>query len=171
VLGESFGMAPNLIAGQNLIVIYGTANRPDDVSTTCRETLAVVSDADERMDLVALCRRHMNAASTEGELAWMRPDQAAWYQAERTRRDEQEQTDQAAREERARFERTVVRQVEQCSLTCKQTGLRCQNRCEGDSGDSTCESRCVEINHACVDRCASVAYEQLDVSPDETQPR
>ena len=150
------------MAGKYLIVIYGTANRTQDVSRICLATVRAVDDTDERMSLISLCRRHMNAASIEGEIAWMDPAIAAWYRDELTRREQAERVAEQRRAERARQERVVVRQTEQCAASCKETGLRCQNRCEGGQN---CEQRCVEINRACVDRCESAAYEQLDLDP------
>jgi hypothetical protein len=41
---------------------------------------------------------------------------------------------------------------------CKERGLTCENDC---NGDQTCENRCVDWNHACLDRCESAAYEKL----------
>lgn len=161
-LQRSFAMAPNAMAGRNLIVIYGTANRPEDVARVCLATTQAIDDADERMNLIALCRQHMNAASLEGEIAWMDRGIAIWYRDELTRREHAEQVAEQQRATRARQERQVVRRVEQCAASCKETGLRCQNRCEGDAN---CEQRCVGINHACLDRCESAAYEELDVDP------
>lgn len=154
-LQESFALAPNAMAGRSLIVIYGTANRRDDLSRVCRATFHAIDRADDRVDVITLCRHHMNAASIDGEIAWMDPQIAAWYRDELTRREDA----QRVADEQARRERRVVRQTEQCAASCKETGLRCQNRC---GGDRSCDQRCVEINHACLDRCESVAYEKLD---------
>jgi hypothetical protein len=157
---QSFGMAPNKLAGRNLIVIYGAANQPQLVAQTCSATVEVLRSDDDKLDLIAMCRTNMNAASPEGEMAWMSPQLVAWYQGENARRMSAQIEAQNQRAERDRYENRVVRQTEQCAASCKETGLRCQNRC--DQGDQQCDNRCVEINHACLDRCESAAYEKLD---------
>jgi hypothetical protein len=157
---ESFAMAPNKVAGRNLIVIYGAANQPDQVGATCAATVDVLRTDDEKLELIAMCRTNMNAASPEGEMAWMSPQLVQWYQGENARRM-QAQIDLAnAQAERNRYEQRVVRQTEQCAARCKEKGLACQNDC--DRGDQVCDNRCVDINHACLDRCESRAYEKLD---------
>ena len=157
---ESFAMAPNKVAGRNLIVIYGAANRPQDVGATCAATVDVLRSDDEKLDLIAMCRQNMNAASPEGEMAWMSPQLVQWYQGENARRMQAQLDAQAAAAERQRYENRVVRQTEQCAARCKEKGLLCQNDCP--RGDQQCDNRCVEINHACLDRCESRAYEKLD---------
>ena len=102
----------------------------------------------------------MNAASPEGEMAWMSPALVQWYQGENARRMQAQIDAEAARAERQRYENRVVRQTEQCAAHCKEKGLECQNDC--DRGDQVCDNRCVEINHACLDKCESHAYEKLD---------
>ncbi|MDX2086850.1 MAG: hypothetical protein SFX73_03320 [Kofleriaceae bacterium] len=158
-LERSFQIAPNKLAGRNLVLVYGAANLPQKVGATCAATVDVMRSSDEKLDLIALCRKNMNAASNEGEMAWMSPELVAWYQAENAARLGAEIDAMNARRERERYEQQVVRETEQCSLSCKESGLRCQNRCDGDR---RCEDRCVEINHACVDRCGSQAYQQLE---------
>ncbi len=157
---ESFQMAPNKMAGRNLIVIYGAANQPQMVGQTCAATVDVLRSDDEKLDLISMCRQNMNAASPEGEMAWMSPQLVDWYQAENARRMQQQIEMANAQAERDRYEQRVVRQSEQCFARCKEKGLECQNDC--DRGDTVCDNRCVQINHACVDRCESKAYEKLD---------
>jgi hypothetical protein len=157
-LQRSFRMAPNEIAGRSLVMVYGAQNRQQDVAATCRATIAVINDSDDRLSLIASCRENMNAASNEGEMSWMSPELVAWYQAENARRLRHQVDIMNAQAERDRQERQAGREIEQCSLSCKENGLRCQNRCDGDRA---CENRCVKINHACVDRCESEYYEAL----------
>jgi hypothetical protein len=155
---RSFAMTPNLLAGSILIPVYGGANDPAKVGATCTRLLDVLTDADERLDTIATCRENMNAVSPAGEMAWMSPALVAWYQGENARRLGAEIDADNARIARDQREQQVVRQTEQCAATCKESGLRCQNRCYNDSD---CEQRCVEINHACLDRCEAEAYEKL----------
>jgi len=157
---ESFAMGPNRMAGRNLIVIYGAANMPQQVGETCNATINVLSSDDDKLDLIAMCRQNMNAASPEGEMAWMSPQLVQWYQGENARRMQAQIDAQNAQAERNRYEQRVVRQTEQCAAHCKEKGLQCQNDC--GRGDQECDNRCVEINHACLDRCESRAYEKLD---------
>ena len=157
-LQRSFALAPNALAGRNLVVVYGAANLPQKVGETCNATIAVMRSDDDKLDLIALCRTNMNAASPDGEMAWMSPDLVAWYQAENARRMGAEIDADNARREQQEHEQRVVRQTEQCAATCKERGLTCQNDC---GGDQACEDRCVEWNHACLDRCESAAYEKL----------
>lgn len=157
---ESFQMGPNKVAGRNLIVIYGAANQPQQVGEICNATINVLRSDDEKLDLIAMCRTNMNAASPEGEMAWMSPQLVQWYQGENARRMQAQIDMENARAERNRYEQRVVRQTEQCAAHCKEKGLECQNDC--GRGDQACDNRCVEINHACLDRCESRAYEKLD---------
>ena len=157
---RSFAIGPNKLAGRNLVAIYGALNDRDKVGQTCNATIAVLRGSDERLDLIAMCRRNMNAATPEGEMQWMSPELVTWYQAENASRLQAEIDADNARRERDRQEQRVVRQTEQCAATCKERGLYCQNRC--DDGDQACDNRCVEANHACLDRCESRAYEKLD---------
>lgn len=157
---RSFQLGPNKLAGQNLVLIYGAANDRDRVGQTCNATIGVLRDSDDKLDLIALCRKNMNAATPEGEMAWMSPELVTWYQGENAARLRAEIDAENARREQERHENRVVRQTEQCAATCKEDGLYCQNEC--DRGDQACDNRCVEINHACLDRCESRAYEKLD---------
>jgi hypothetical protein len=157
---ESFQMAPNKMAGRNLVVIYGATNQPQMVGQVCAATVEVLRSDDEKLDLIAMCRQNMNAASPEGEMAWMSPQLVTWYQSENARRMQQQIDVQNAQAERDRYQQRVVRQTEQCASRCKEKGLECQNDC--DRGDQACDNRCVDINHACLDRCESKAYEKLD---------
>jgi hypothetical protein len=126
----------------------------------CAQTVDIMRTDDDKLSLIALCRSNMNAASPEGEMAWMSPALVQWYQGENARRMQQQIDTQNAQAERDRYENRVVHRMEQCSASCKEDGLRCQNRC--DQGDSVCDNRCVEINHACLDRCEAHAREKLD---------
>ena len=155
---RSFAMAPNKMAGRNLIVIYGAANKQQEVASTCQATFQVLTSDDDRLDLISLCRTNMNALSNEAEMSWMTPEQIAWYQNENARRLSAQIEAQNAAAAREREENRIVRRAEQCFAGCKERGLACQNRCYGDT---ECDNRCVEANHACVDRCEARAKEQL----------
>jgi hypothetical protein len=155
---RSFQLAPNALAGRSLIVIYGGANETLKVGETCNATLPVLPGDDDRLELIALCRKNMNAASKEGEMAWMSPALVQWYQAENARRLGAAVDAIDARAERERQERFVLRESQQCTAACRQGGLLCQNDCYGDG---TCQHRCVQANRACADGCTSRAYQQL----------
>ncbi len=155
---RSFRMAPNKMAGRNLIVIYGAANKQPEVATVCQATFPVLTTDDDRLDLIALCRKNMNGLSNESEMSWMTQEQIAWYQAENARRLNAEIDAYNARVEREREDNRIVRRAEQCFARCKERGLGCQNRCDGDA---RCDDRCVQANHACVDRCEAAAKEEL----------
>ena len=155
---RSFQLGPNALAGRSLIVMYGSWNQAQRVGEVCAATVPVLHSTDDKLSLIALCRRHTNALSNEAEMAWMSPELVAWYQAENARRLGAEIDALRAAREQAAHQRRVVRQNEQCTATCKEEGLRCLNRCYGGL---ECKDRCVGINHACLDRCSSVAYEQL----------
>jgi hypothetical protein len=157
-LEASFALRPTLLAATVLVPVYGQALERDRVVATCRATAGQALSDDERMSLIALCREHMNAATREGETAWMTPELAAWYRDEQAHREHEARVAAAEQAERDRAEQRIVRRMEQCAYQCKEDGLRCQNRCEHDD---TCESRCVEINHACLNRCEAVAHEDL----------
>lgn len=165
-LERSFAMAPNPLAGQHLILIYGGLGQPDRVGATCVATVDVLTDADERLEIIASCRASMNAASVEGELAWMTPEQRTWYQDENARRMEAAIDAANQQREQDRRDQRVVRWMEQCAATCKESGLRCQNRCDGDAA---CDERCVGINRACLDRCEAQAYDALGIDPETGQ--
>lgn len=155
---RSWQMQPNKRAGYVLIGYHGGRNEPQRVGEYCNAMIDIVKTSDERLDVIATCRKHMNAATPEGEMAWMSPELVSWYQAENARRlhAQIEYEQQVAAQQRE--ENRIVRRAEQCSLSCKERGLRCQNRCDGDA---ECDNRCVEINHACVDRCVAEAKEEL----------
>jgi len=156
---RSFQMGPNELAGKVLIEAYGRENRPDLVGPLCAKTVPVMRTSDDKLALIALCRKNMNAISPEGEMAWMSPELVAWYQAENAHRIGAEIEENNARIERQKQERRVVRSMEQCAADCKREGLYCQNDCRHSHA---CENRCVEINRACLDRCESHAHDQLD---------
>jgi len=157
-LKRSFDMAPNELAAKNLVLVYGAANKPDEVGRICAATAPTIRIDDDKLAFIEHCRKNMNAITPEGEMAWMSSELVAWYQAENARRLGAEIEAEQARERRQQEEQRVVRQTEQCAATCKEDGLTCQNDCYGDK---ECEDRCVEINHACLDRCESSAYEKL----------
>lgn len=156
---RSFVMGPNELAGKVLIEANARNNRPDLVGSLCAKTVPVVRGDDEKLKLIALCRKSMNALSPEGEMAWMSPELVAWYQDANARHIHAEIAENNARAERQQKERRVVRGMEQCSASCKEQGLYCQNDCHHDRA---CENRCVDINHACLDRCESRADDRLD---------
>ncbi|MDI1444019.1 hypothetical protein [Polyangium sp. 6x1] len=155
---RSFEMGPNEIAGKALIEAYGQQNRPDLVGPVCAKTVPVLHNDDDKLAMIATCRKNMNALSPEGEMAWMSPELVTWYQAENERRLGAQVEANNARIERQKQEQHVVRDMEQCAANCKREGLYCQNRCRHDNA---CENRCVEINHACLDRCESEAHDKL----------
>lgn len=155
---RSFAIAPTKHAGLVLVGYHGSRNEPHEVGRLCTAIVDAVSASSDKLSVIAECRRNMNAATPAGEMAWMSPELVTWYQAENARRLEAqiEYENQLAAQQRE--ENRIVRRTEQCALDCKERGLRCQNRCHGDVD---CENRCVEINHACVDRCESAAKEEL----------
>jgi hypothetical protein len=155
---RSWQMAPNKRAGYVLIGYHGSRNEPQRVSEYCNAMVELMTGSDDRLDLIATCRKQMNAATPEGEMAWMSPELVTWYQTENARRLEAQIDYQNQLAAQQREENRVVRRAESCSLGCKERGLRCQNDCEGDQA---CENRCVEINHACVDRCVVHAKAEL----------
>jgi hypothetical protein len=158
-LERSFALGPNQTAALVLVDVYGGANRPDRVGPICARMVPALRDDDDKLDFIARCRRNMNALSPEGEMAWMSPELIAWYQGENARRLGAEIDAENARAERERYEQSVVRSMEQCSATCKEQGLYCQNDCP--RYDQQCDDNCVEINHACLDRCEARARQQL----------
>lgn len=155
---RSFDLGPNKRAGLVLVGYHGARNEPQEVGRLCNLTVDAVTSSDDKLQVIGECRKNMNAATPEGEMAWMSPELVTWYQAENARRLEAQIEYENQLAAQRREENRVVRQTEQCALDCKERGLRCQNRCHGDT---ECENRCVEINHACVDRCEAAAKEQL----------
>ena len=158
-LERSVAMGPNQLAGEVLVDVYGAANRPERVGPICAAMVPALRDDDDKLSFIARCRRNMNALSNEGEMAWMSPELITWYQAENARRLGAEIDAMNARAERDRYEQSVVRSMEQCTASCKEQGLYCQNDCP--RYDQQCDSNCVEINHACLDRCEARARQQL----------
>lgn len=156
---RSFEMGPNELAGTMLIDAYGQGSRPDLVGPLCAKTVPVIRSDDDKLAMIARCRKRMNALSPEGEMVWMSPELVAWYQAENARRIGAEIDADNARSKRQKQERHVVRGMEECAATCKKEGLYCQNDCHRDH---VCEERCVGINHACLDRCEAHANDRLD---------
>ncbi|WP_205633806.1 hypothetical protein [Labilithrix luteola] len=156
---RSFAMGPNELAGTALIDHYSQANRPDLAGEVCAKTVPALRTTDAKLEMIARCRKRMNAISPEGEMAWMSPELVDWYQTENARRLGAAVEADNARAERQRQEQRVVRGMEQCSASCKERGLYCQNNCRHDP---LCDQRCVEINRACLDRCESKAYDSLD---------
>ncbi len=149
-LERSFATAPNELAGEALVLVYGRRAETASVGRICGPLCESIGDANSRMRMIDLCRQNTNATSVEGETAWMSPRLMEWYREEtRQRLEEQAQNEQRQAEE-ARRERILFRQAEQCAADCKQRALHCQNRCRGNL---ECENRCVDINNACVDGC------------------
>jgi hypothetical protein len=157
-LNRSFEAGPNELAGTMLIDAASQQNRPDLVGPLCAKTVPAVRTDDGKLALIARCRKRMNALSVEGEMVWMSPELVAWYQGENASRLHAQVDADNARIERKREEQSVVHRMEQCSASCKEQGLYCQNDCRRDR---VCENRCVEINHACLDRCESRAHDAL----------
>ena len=157
-LNRSFEVGPNELAGTMLIDAAGQQNRPDLVGPLCARTVPAVRTDEGKLALIARCRKRMNALSVEGEMVWMSPELVAWYQGENANRLHAVVDADNARIERKRQEQSVVHGMEQCSASCKEQGLYCQNDCRRDH---KCENRCVEINHACLDSCESRAHEAL----------
>lgn len=155
---RSFAIAPNYLAGINLIVVYGRANRADLVGPTCAATVEVLTSADDKLAVIQLCRTNMNAVSNEGEMAWMSPELIEWYQAENAARLQADVDVMVAQRQRDEKEAQVVRDAEQCGGRCEQRSLTCQNRCYDDAD---CEERCVGIEQSCRDVCVSEAHEEL----------
>jgi len=156
---RSFEMGPNELAGTTLIDSYTQVNRPDLAGPVCARTVPILRTSDEKLALIARCRKGMNALSPEGEMAWMTPEVRGWYQAETARRADNAIDAAKARSSRAKQETRAVRGMQQCAATCREEGLYCQNRCYRDD---VCERRCVGINKACLDRCESRAHDALD---------
>lgn len=157
-LNRSFEAGPNELAGSMLIDVASKQNRPDLVGSLCARTVPVVPTDEGKLALIARCRKRMNALSSEGEMVWMSPELIDWYQGANASRMHAQIDADNARVERQRQEQSVVRRMEQCSASCKEQGLYCQNSCRRDR---VCENRCVEINHACLDRCESQAHDAL----------
>jgi tetratricopeptide (TPR) repeat protein len=156
---RSFALEPNLVAGKILIMVYGDSRELPRFSATCRATCDAALSDQERLDVIALCRQHSNAASERGEVAWMTPAQLSWY-GDAQARQEAEAEQQARRQARQqRREDWAVRQMQQCSASCKIDGLRCQRRCGNVAGP--CDDSCVESNHACLDQCEAAANQSL----------
>jgi len=77
-LERSFALGPNQTAGAVLVDVYGSANRPERVAPICAQLVPTLRSDDDKLDLIARCRRSMNALSPEGEMAWMSPELVAW---------------------------------------------------------------------------------------------
>lgn len=156
---RSDAMHPNLMAGQNLVVIWGQANKPDQVAAVCKSTVFELATGDEQYEFISLCIENMNAISEQAALAWAAPEVVTFYQEERARRQAEAAEQQAAAERAERHERRVERQVDVCIADCKQRGYRCLNKCHGDA---SCEANCESSYQACLEVCDASAREALD---------
>jgi tetratricopeptide (TPR) repeat protein len=155
---RSMAVGPNLTAARNLILIWGTASKPDRVGEVCAATVPELAEVDDAYLLITECMQHMNALSDDAALAWASPDIVAWYRDERDRRQQAYAAELRARQRQDAREQEVVRETEICAADCQERGLRCQNKCYDDAD---CEERCVGIFEACKDRCVSDAYRKL----------
>jgi hypothetical protein len=160
---ESMRLEPNFIAAGNMVIVYGTANKPDQVGETCATTvphLARKGDVDELYRFIELCAENMNALDDASAMSWADQPTRDFHAAERARR----QRESAGRIEAAQAQRDrenqVMHEMEICTSSCReQTGL-----CQADCGrDRVCRNDCVTANNACVDRCGAAAKRELGV--------
>jgi hypothetical protein len=155
---RSMELGPNLMAAQNLAVIYGAANLPGKVAEVCSQAVPIVVDPGDRYTLIERCNTNMNALSEESAMAWATPEVVSWYRQERQHRQEVAAAEADRQAQRQAYENQVVRQAHACADRCNQRGYRCENRCHGDTA---CENRCVDADHSCVDACAQDGNGQL----------
>jgi len=148
---RSMELGPNLMAAQNLAIVYGAANLPAKVGEVCGETVPIVVDPDDRYTLIERCNKNMNALSEESAMTWASPEVVAWYRQERQRRRDAAAAEAQRQADREVYENQVVRQAHACADRCNQRGYLCENRCHGDQD---CDDRCIAADHACVDACA-----------------
>jgi tetratricopeptide (TPR) repeat protein len=155
---RSMAIKPNYTAASNLVLVWGTAAKPDQVAQVCQATVGHLADRGELYRFIAHCMEHMNAVSEEASLAWADQATRDFYYQERGER--QAEAQQAAREREAQLarERAVERDVELCISDCKQTGYACINDCYGDAA---CEQVCERSYQACLDACDADARYQL----------
>ena len=155
---QSMAMQPNKLAAQNLVQVYGLANKPDKVGEICAQTTQHISAPDERFQFIKHCMDNTNALDENGALAWASPADRAFYQAEREHRQSAAAASAQAAAEKEAYEQQVVREMEICAGRCKERGHLCIKDCYGDQ---RCEQSCIEANRACVDQCESRAYKSL----------
>src|SRR5687768_4581942 len=55
----SMELEPNVLAAQNVVLVYGMASRPDKVGETCELTAHHVTDRDELYGFIEHCIEHM----------------------------------------------------------------------------------------------------------------
>lgn len=155
---RSMAIGPNSMAAKNLVLVYGMANQPHKVGAICVRTVPVVTDADERYDLIEHCKDNMNAISEPAALAWATPEIRDWYAQERGRRAQQAAYQADREAQQAEVERQVGHQIDICIADSKQQGYRCINRC---NGDQRCEANCESSYQAALERCEAEAKMRL----------
>lgn len=156
---QSMKLKPNMLAAQNLVQIYGVANKPTKVGEICARTTRHISAPDERYQFIKHCMENTNALDENGALSWASRADRAFFQAERQRRRNEAAASAQAAAEREAYEQRVVRQMEICAGRCKERGHLCMNDCYNDE---RCEKNCIEANHSCVAQCESRAYKALE---------
>ena len=85
-LERSFATAPNELAGEALVLVYGRRAETASVGRICGPLCESIGDANSRMRMIDLCRQNTNATSVEGETAWMSPRLMEWYREETRQR-------------------------------------------------------------------------------------
>lgn len=155
---RSMAVQPNYTAARNLVLVWGTAAKPDKVAEVCRATVPHLAERRDLYQFIGHCMEHMNAISEDASLAWADEQTRAFYYEERGQRQaEAEQADQERRVRQAR-ERAAERDAELCISDCKQIGYACINDCYGDAA---CEQNCERSYQACLDGCQANASYQL----------
>ena len=155
---KSFAVAPTRSTTDILVATYGALTQHDRVGATCRRAFDAIDDTDYRLGLVDRCRESMNSATAEGGNSWMTPAQHQWVHDATVARIQGMIADEARENQKNREEKHILRIAQQCGDSCRETGLRCQNRC---GGDGNCENRCVDISNSCLNRCESQAHDRF----------
>lgn len=158
---ESMRLGPNFIAAGNIVIVYGTANKPDKVAETCSESvpyLAKKGDVDELYRFIELCNKNMNALDDRRAMAWANQPTREFYQAERERRRRAWANKVEADEQQRAEETRVMNEMEMCTSSCREQTALCQADC---GRRRVCRNDCVTANNACVDRCAARAKREL----------
>jgi hypothetical protein len=86
-LQRSMAMRPTLVAARGILPLLHRQGRPDDVADACVRIAAAITDRDELYALIQLCAANAIARDEATGLAWMTPDERAFYDAERARRE------------------------------------------------------------------------------------
>jgi len=162
----SMRLKPNFVAAGNMVIVYGTANKPDMVGETCSTAvphIAEKGDVDELFRFIELCKKNMNALSEKGAMAWANQPTREFYDLERKRRANESNRRQQAYQDQRDEENRVMHEMEACTSSCReQTGL-----CQADCGrDRVCRNDCVTANNACVNGCAARAKRKLNLEAD-----